>query len=531
MKRSIIFAAAALAATLSESFTAQANTLVYCTDISPQGFGPQLWDIGATLDAVRPVFNRLVEFEIGTTKLRPSLAEAWDVSADGLTYTFKLRAGVKFHGNKNFKPTRDFNADDVVFSLARMLDTNHPYHQVSGGTYLYFAGMGMPELIKSVEKIDDLTVRLTLTHPESPMLANLAMEWASILSKEYGDHLLAQGKPELIDSEPIGTGPFQFVNYQKDSTVRYKANPEYFRGKQAIDNLIFSIVPDASVRRAKIETGECDVMVAPAPSDVASLRSNPKLNVLEKEGLNVAYVSLNVRKKPMDDKRVRQAINLAVDKEAIIKAVYLGGAKPAKNPLPPTIWSYNDDIAAYPYDPERAKKLIDEAGAAGAAVEIWYLPTSRSYNPDGKKMGELMLADLTAIGLKPSLMTFDSAEYRKRVVAGEHWMAQGGWIGDNGDPDNFLYVLSCAGATEPPKQNNAKWCNSEYDALIAQAKLTSDTAKRTELYRKAQEIAHEEAPWLPVVHAVDFMVLGKNVVNYRMDPLGLHNFEGVAVSE
>ncbi|AMS45040.1 ABC transporter substrate-binding protein [Aminobacter aminovorans] len=531
MTRRFTFAAAALAATIATSMTAEAKTLVYCSDVSPQGFGPQLWDIGATLDAVRPVFNRLIEFDIGTTNLRPSLAEAWEISEDGLTYTFKLRAGVKFHGNKDFTPSRDFNADDVVFSFARMLDKNHPYHSVSGGTYLYFAGMGMPDLIRSVEKVDDLTVKMTLARPESPMLANLAMEWASILSKEYADQLLSKETPELIDVVPVGTGPFMFVNYQKDSTIRYKANPDYFRGRQTIDNLIFSIVPDPSVRRAKIETGECDVMVAPSPADVAALRSNPSLSVLEKEGLNVAYVSLNVRKKPMDDKRVRQAVNLAIDKEAIVKAVYLGGAKPAKNPLPPTIWSYNDDIAAYPYDPERAKKLIEDAGAEGAEIEIWYLPASRSYNPDGKKMGELMLADLTAIGLKPSLMTFDSAEYRKKVVAGEHWMAQGGWVGDNGDPDNFLYVLSCAGATEPPKQNNAKWCNSDYDALIGQAKLTADVAERTELYRKAQEIAHEEAPWLPVVHAIDFMVLGKNVTNYKMDPLGLHNFEGVDKSE
>lgn len=522
----IVAAAAFLAAP-----SAYSKTLIYCADASPQGFGPQLWDLGPTIDAVRPVFNRLVEFEIGTTTLKPGLAESWDISKDGLEYTFHLRHGVKFHTNKNFKPTRDFNADDVVFSFERMLNKENPFNKVSGGAYLYFEGMDMPAIMKSVAKVDDYTVRMTLTRPESPFLADMAMEWASILSKEYADQLLAAGTPDKIDMEPVGTGPFRFVNYQKDATIRYAAHPDYFRGKQAIDNLIFSIVPDSAVRKAKLEAGECDVMIGPAPADIDALRANSNLAVVEQEGLNVAYASLNVRKKPLDDKRVRQAINMAIDKDAIIKAVYLGGAKAAKNPLPPTIWSYDDKIEAYPHDPEKARILIDEAGATGAEIEIWYLPTPRSYNPDGKKMGELMLADITAIGLKPKLMTFDSAEYRKKVVAAEHWIAQGGWIGDNGDPDNFLYVLSCGGASEPPPQNNAKWCNADYDALIRQAKETSDKVKRTELYEKAQVIAHEEAPWLPIVHAKDFMALSTKVTGYKMDPLGLHNFEGVDKTE
>src|SRR5262249_8065266 len=174
------------------------------------------------------------------------------------------------------------------------------YNGVSGGAYLYFEGMGMPDTMKSVEKVDDHTVKITLAHPESPFLADLAMEWASVTSKEYGDKLLKAKTPDKFDQEPIGTGPFSSVDYTKDATIRYKANAHYFRGKQKIDNLVFAITPDASVRKAKLEAGECDIIVGPAFADIAALKANSKLKVEEQERLNIAYLALNVQKKPFD---------------------------------------------------------------------------------------------------------------------------------------------------------------------------------------------------------------------------------------
>ena len=531
MKRQILGAMAVSVVALTLGFTAEAKTLVYCSEASPEGFSPQLWDTGTTLDVVRPVFNRLVEFEFGTTNIKPALADTWEISDDGLTYTFHLRSGVKFHSSKSFTPTRDFNADDVVFSFDRMMNKQNPYNPVSGGAYLYYEGMGMPDTIKSVEKVDDATVKITLNHPESPFLADLAMEWASILSKEYADQLLAAGTPDQLDLVPIGTGPFVFVDYQKDATIRYKANADYFRGKQPIDDLVFAITPDAAVRKAKLEAGECDIIVGPAPADIDALKANPNVQVMGQEGLNIAYLALNVQKKPFDDKRVRQAINMAFDKDAIIQAVYLGGGKPAKNPMPPTIWSYDNDVQPYPYDPEAAKKLLADAGVSDLSVDLWYMPKYRPYNPDGKKMGELMQADLAKIGVKANLVTFECGEYRKKMGNGEHPMGQIGWTGDNGDPDNFLYLLGCNGAAEPPTQNNAKWCNAEFDALLKEAKETADVGKRTEAYMKAQVIAHDEAPWVPIAHSIVYMAMNKSVQNYVQDPLGFHNFEGVDKTE
>ena len=188
MKSKILRLAVAAAVGASFAGSAMAKTLVYCSEGSPEGFNPALYTAGTTFDASsRQIFNRLVEFERGSTTIVPALAESWEISEDGLVYTFKLRPGVKFHTTKNFTPTRDFNADDVLFSFNRQLQEDHPYHKVSGGNYEYFNGMDMPNLLKSVEKIDDLTVQITLNVPEAPMIANLGMDFASIMSAEHAD--------------------------------------------------------------------------------------------------------------------------------------------------------------------------------------------------------------------------------------------------------------------------------------------------------------------------------------------------------
>src|SRR3989441_4990389 len=206
------------------------GTLVYCSEGSPEGFQPQFFTTGTTFDAVSvPMFNRLVEFEIGTTNIVPGLAESWTISPDGKTYTFKLRKGVKFHSNANFKPSRNFNADDVIFSWYRMALENHPFHKTTAGqTFAYFDDMGMKNIVEKVEKIDDYTVRFQLKRPEAPFLADMAMDFASILSEEYFDKMMLKGTPNAADVYPIGTGPFEFVSYQKDATIRYKAFDQYW---------------------------------------------------------------------------------------------------------------------------------------------------------------------------------------------------------------------------------------------------------------------------------------------------------------
>jgi dipeptide transport system substrate-binding protein len=531
MNRRLLGAVAAAAIAFGFATAADAKTLVYCSEGSPENFNPQVNTTGTSFDAAYPVFNRLVEFKPGTTEIMPALAESWDVSDDGLTYTFHLRKGVKFHARGAFTPSRDFNADDVIATFNRMWKADDPYSKVSGGAYDYFNDMGMPDLLKSIDKVDENTVKFTLTKPESPFIANLGMDFAAIHSKEYMDAMMKAGTPEKVDQEPIGTGPFIWASYAKDDRIVYKANVNYFRGKQPIDRLVFSITPDQATREARLQAGECDVIPYPNPADIAKLKADPNLQVLEQEGLNVGYLAMNVKKPPFDNVKVRQAINMAIDKDAILAAVYQGAGKAAKNPIPPTIWSYDDSIQAYPYDPEKAKAMLAEAGVTDLKTDLWYMPVQRPYNPDAKKMAELMQSDLAKVGITAELKTFEWGEYRKRLQAGEHMMGMLGWTGDNGDPDNFMGVLLSCGSAREGGQNVAKWCNEDFTKLIDQAKAISDVEKRTALYKQAEAIFHDQAPWVPIAHSLVSVPMSKKVIGFKVHPLGTHIFEGVDIQE
>jgi dipeptide transport system substrate-binding protein len=357
------------------------------------------------------------------------------------------------------------------------------------------------------------------------------MDFASILSAEYADAMLKAGTPEQVDQTPIGTGPFTLVQYEKDATIRYKAFPEYWGGKAAIDDLVFAITPDASTRYAKLKAGECHVMLIPNPADLEAMGKDADLTLMNQPGLNIGYLAFNVLKKPFDDKRVRQALNMAIDKKSIIDAVYLGAGVGAINPMPPTIWGYNNNVKDYEYNPEKAKALLAEAGYAdGFESDLWAMPVQRPYNPNAQRIGELIQADLAKLNIKTTIVSFEWGEYRKRAQAGEHMMAQLGWTGDNGDPDNFLFLLGCDGAREGG-QNIAKWCNQEFDDLLKQARQLSDVGERTKIYEKMQEIFKEEAPWFTIAHSVVYEPVRKEVVGWKISPFGRHEFYGVDLAQ
>ncbi|WP_284165017.1 ABC transporter substrate-binding protein [Frigidibacter sp. SD6-1] len=513
---------------------AAAKTLVYCSEGSPEGFDPAPYTAGTTFDASAvPLYNRLVEFEKGTTNVIPGLAESWDVSADGMEYTFHLRPGVKFHSTEFYTPSRDFNADDVVFSFERQGKEDNPYFSyIEGITYEYYGGMEMNVVIKEVQKVDDLTVKFVLTRPEAPFLANLAMAFASITSKEYADKLAADGKQADFNQAPIGTGPYQFVAYQKDAVIRYKANPDYWGGKQAIDDLIFAITPDAAVRVQKLQAGECHVAPYPAPADIAGLKGNADLTVMEQAGLNVAYLAYNTSVAPFDNANVRKALNMAINEQALMDAVYQGTGQPAKNPIPPTMWSYNDSVADDGYDPEAAKKMLEEAGVKDLSMKVWAMPVQRPYMPNAQRAAELIQADFAAVGVNVEIVSYEWGEYlKKSTEKNRDGAVILGWTGDNGDPDNFMGVLlGCAGAVDGGS-NRAQWCNEEFDGLIQKAKVTADQAERTKLYEEAQVVFKREAPWATLGHSTVFMPMSTKVSGYVMDPLGSHDFEGVDIAE
>jgi dipeptide transport system substrate-binding protein len=340
------------------------------------------------------------------------------------------------------------------------------------------------------------------------------------------------GKPEQFDQIPVGTGPFIFVDYQKDAVIRFKANPDYWGGKPKIDDLVYAITPDATARYAKLKANECQVMIAPNPADLEAMGKDADVQLLQQAGLNIAYLTLQTQKPPFDKKEVRQAIAMAIDRDAILKEVYQGAGQKAKNPIPPTIWSYDDATVDYEYNPEKAKEMLKAAGVAeGLETDLWWMPVQRPYNPNAKRMAEMMQADLAKVGINAKLVSYEWGEYRKRLQAGEHQMGLIGWTGDNGDPDNFLFLLSCKADGTPASQNQSKWCNKQYDADLLKARTLSDQGERTKIYQEMQKIHHDEVPWMNIAHSTVFEPTRKSVSGYKVSPFGAHEFHLVDVAE
>ncbi len=516
----------------SAPFAHAATNLVYCSEGSPAGFDPGQYTTGTDFDAsAETVFNRLTQFERGGTAVIPGLATSWEVSADGLTYSFHLRDGVKFHTTEYFKPSREFNADDVLFTFERMLNKDHPFRKAYPTEFPYFTDMGMDANIAKVEKVDDKTVKFTLASVDAAFIQNLAMSFASIQSAEYADQLLKQGKAADINQKPVGTGPFVFKRYQKDAQIRFTGNKDYWVPDDVkVDNLIFSISTDASVRMQKLKANECQITLNPRPADLESLSKDPNLQMPSQPGFNDGYIAYNVLHQPLDKLEVRQALDMAVNKQGIIDAVYQSAGQLAVNGMPPTQWSYDDSIKDAGYNPEKAKELLKAAGVKdGTEITLWAMPVQRPYNPNAKLMAEMLQSDWAKVGIKAKIVTYEWGEYLKRAKAGEHDAMLIGWSGDNGDPDNWLGTLYGCDAVDG--NNFSKWCNADYDKLIKEAKRTTDQAKRTELYKQAQHILKDQVPITPIAHSTVYQPMRKSVQDFKISPFALNSFYGVSVGK
>ena len=523
-------AAAPFLLTLCLSPLAHAASLSVCTEASPEGFDVVQYNSLSTTNASADVLmNRLVDFDAKTGKLVPSLAQSWSVSADGLVYEFKLRPGVKFHHTPYFTPTRELNADDVRFSFERMLDPANPWHKVAQSGFPHAQSLQLPQLIKTIETPDPQTVRFTLAHPDSTFLPALSMGFASIYSAEYADKLLKAGTPEQMNSQPIGTGPFVFGRFQKDAVVRYKANPDYFAGKPAVDNLIFAITPDANVRLQKLRRNECQIALSPKPLDVDAATKDPALKVEQTPAFMTAFVAINSQHPPLDKPEVRQAINLAFDKATYLKAVFENSAQPANGIYPATTWSYAKNLPGYAHDPQQARDLLAKAGLKdGFTTTIWTRPTGSVLNPNPSLGAQLLQADLAQVGIKADIRVIEWGELIRRAKAGEHDVLFMGWAGDNGDPDNFLTPqFSCAAVKSGT--NFARYCDKALDTLISEGKAVSDQGKRSALYQKAQALIQQQALWLPLAHPTAYALTRKNVQGYQVSPFGRQDFSTVSV--
>ncbi len=506
------------------------RTLVYCSEGSPSGFDPGQTQSGVEYSAsAETIYDRLVKLNLDTLRIQPSLATDWDISPDGRVYTFHLRRDVKFHTTPWFKPTRAFNAQDVLFTFERMLNPKMPFRTAYPTEFPYVHFTGIDTLIQNIEAPDPYTVRFTLKKANAPFLANLAIPPASILSAEYAANLLKADRPSDIDRKPVGTGPFFLKEYVQDAFIRFDGNPEYWKPNDVqVSQLLFAITPDAAVRAQKLKANECQISVYPRPADVAALKADPHLRVLSRPGFTFSYLAYNVTHKPLDDVQVRRALDMAIDKKAIINAVYAGHAQVAVAPMAPVQWSYDSTLKDTPRDLERAKALLAKAGYPnGLSLSLWAMPIQRFYNPNPRLMAEMIQADWKKIGVKAKIVTYEWGEYLKRSKRGEHDAMLIGGISDNGDPDNWLgTTLSCHAVGSA---NYAQWCNPAFDDLIQKAVQTTDVAQRSQLYIQAQKLFKREQPFTPIAYPTIYQPINRNVTGFKIHPFGLTVFHGVGL--
>ena len=479
---------------------------------------------GESITVMNNIFEGLVRYKAGSTEVEPGLATSWEPSSDGLVWTFHLRQGVKFHDGT------PFNADAVVFSLERQRDENHPFHQY--GEWEYW-GWCFSEIAKT-DKVDDYTVKITLSKPFAPFISTIAMFTAYIVSPANAE----QYKDQAV-SHPVGTGPFKFVEWVRGDHITLEKNSDYWGEKAKIDKLIFKVITDPSSRFLALQKGEVQGMEFPNPDDLQKIESDPSLQTLSQPGLNVGYLAMNMGKDtpgfqgPFADVRVRQAINYAINKKDIVEHLYKGTAEVAKNPLPPTLWGFNDAVQDYEYNPTKAKELLAEAGYPnGFKTNLWAMPVSRPYMFDPIKIATAIQEQLRNVGIEAPIITYDWGTYLDKTEGGEHAMCLLGWTADYADPDNFIYVLlDQDSATVGTAGNVAFYRNSEIHKLDMEAQAATDFNTRVELYKQAQVIIHNDAPWVPLANAKQILVFNKNVKGFVLYPTGDYRFESTYIEK
>lgn len=485
------------------------ETLVFGRGADSTSLDPSRTTEGETFKVTVNIFETLLNFGEEDTTVQPGLAKSWEPSDDGLSYTFELEEGVKFHDGT------DFNAEAVVKNFERWAGGDSemfPYYNSMFGGFDGDEG----HVIESVVAEGDSTVVITLKRPQAPFLKNIAMSMFAISSptayEEQGD--------DDFESNPVGTGPFQFTEWKRNDSITIDRFDDYWQeGLPKLDKVIFLSIPDNSARLNALMAGDIDLADGINPSDGEKIEGDDALQLFERPSMNVGYLGLTVTRPPFDNKLVRQAMNYAIDKQSIIDSFFEGRAESAKNPMPPSISGYNDDIEEYPYDPEKAKELLAEAGLEdGFEMELWAMPVPRPYMPDGEKVAEVIQKNLEDIGVTAKIVSHEWATYLDLASKGDADAFMLGWTGDNGDADNFMYVL--LDEDNIGSNNYTYFKNDDMHDLFIEAQTEIDEDKRIDLYKEAQEIIHEEAPWVPLAHSIPLLGGDQGITGFTPHPTG-----------
>jgi peptide/nickel transport system substrate-binding protein len=512
------------------------NTFVFGRGADSVSLDPINASDGESFRVTRQVFDTLLDFAPDSFELVPSLAtEVPKPEKDGLAYTLPLRDGVKFQDGT------EFNADAVKFNWDRWRDTKNPYHKGGGsqsadfGYYSFqFGGFDDDSVLEEIEALDEYTVRFHLKEPLGPFVKNLAMSPFAIASPKA-----VKANVGGFWQKPVGTGPFKFVSWQQGSQITLETNPDWWGvdlpkdeggGKPDMNKVVVKSILDNTSRVAALTGGQLTAADGLVPDDISSVKK-AGLGLEYRPPNTIGYLAMNNEKEPFDKVEVRQAMNMAIDMSAIVEAFLGDTGQVASNYFPPLLPYFDDSIKPYPYDPEKAKQMLADAGADNLETELWYMPIPRPYMPDAKGIAQAMQQDLKKVGVNAKLVTYEWGTYLDKTGRGEHPMAILGWTGDNGDPDNFLNTnLNSAAATKESAYNIAYYKNPELDSLLKKAQTTVVESERQNAYYKAQDILHQDAPWVPIAYVRPPLGFQEEVEYYPASPTGGEAFNTVELS-
>lgn len=491
------------------------------------GYDWQNWSM------IKSLFDGLMDYEAGTTTLRPDLAESYEISPDGQTFTFKLRKGVKFHNG------REMTAEDVKYSIDRVVNptTQSPGQGFFGSIKGYEeAAAGKADGLSGITVVDPLTVKFELTRPDATFLHVMAINFSHVVPKEEVEKYGAD-----FGKNPVGTGAFKLAEWTLGQRVVFAKNPDYWnKGLPYLDKITFEIGQEPIVALLRLQKGEIDVPgdgIPPAKFQEVMNDPDQKARVVEGGQLHTGYVTMNVNIPPFDNVKVRQAVNMAINKDRIVQLIN-NRAVPANQPLPPSMPGYAKDYKGYPYDAAKAKELLAEAGhAEGFETDLYVMNTDP--NP---RIAQGIQQDLAAIGIKANIQALAQANV---IAAGGEkegapmiWSGGMAWIADFPDPSNFYGpILGCGGAV-PGGWNWSWYCNEDLDKKAAEADSVVDPAKAEERAKMWSDIyvkIMEDAPWAPVFNEQRFTMKSPRMGgadNLYVDPVHIPvNYDHVYVND
>ncbi|MEQ9390337.1 ABC transporter substrate-binding protein [Marinovum algicola] len=506
-RRGLIAAGTALALTLGLAGGAQAQTppgvLIVGQIAEPKALDPAAVTAVNDFRILMNVYDGLVRYKDGTLEVEPALATDWEINEDGTVYTFTLREGVRFHDGS------PFNAEAVKFNFDRMLNEDHPFYETGPFPLSFFFSA-----VETVEALDEQTVRFTLNAPYAPFLSNLAYPTGLIVSPAAVEQHGAD-----FGRNPSGTGPFRFAEWRSNEAVVVEANADYWDGAPELQAVVFRPITDANTRTAEMLAGGIDLMVEVPPVALSEFQDD-SYAVHEQAGPHVWFLILNAKEGPFADRRVRQAANYAVNKSALVSEVLEGTAEVAAGPTPPAFaWAYNESLEPYPYDPDKARELIAEAGADGAEL-TFYVTEGGSGMLDPIAMGTAIQADLEAVGFDVTIETYEWNTFLGEVnpgLEGKADMAEMAWM--TNDPDTLPF-LALRTEAWPDKGgfNSGYYSNPKVDELLEAARVATDQEERARLYKEMQTIVQEDAPWVFVANWKQNAVTSDRVENFTLQP-------------